>query len=148
MERQVAYAVLQLLGVLPADFQEEDMAEKERIDTIEVDNFVYRFQYPDGSAFQIYEDGRCIKLAKGSLEGDEEYGAIINRIPARIAEAAALGYQEGITSAEEAHRIANEARDLQAMVDAERLSDANRFDPVMEYPGSYGALSSKDRTRG
>lgn len=77
------------------------MTEKERIDTVEVDNFIYRLQYPDGSAFQIYEDGRCIKLAKGSLEGDEEYGAIINRIPTRIAQAAALGYQEAVLAYEE-----------------------------------------------
>lgn len=86
------------------------MTEKERIDAVEVDNFVYRFQYPDGSAFQIYEDGRCIKLAKGSMEGEEEYGAIINRIPTRIAEAARVGYLEGYTEA--IQYAANEVQNL------------------------------------
>lgn len=100
MDKHVAHAVLIFAGVLRPDSQEETVTEKERIDTVEVDNFIYRFQYADGSAFQIYEDGRCIKLSKGSMEGDEEYGAIINRIPTRIAQAAALGYQEGVAHEE------------------------------------------------
>lgn len=48
------------------------------------DDYAFRFQYADGSAFQIYADGRAYIMAKDGSIRDEPKGVVTNRIPILI----------------------------------------------------------------
>ena len=48
------------------------------------DQLAYRFEYADGSAFEVFVDGRAFIVFKSGRR-EEKYGKITNNIPALIA---------------------------------------------------------------
>lgn len=50
-------------------------------------DYAYRFEYADGSAFEIYEDGRAFIVLKDGRR-EQKFGKIDNRIPSLIGAAA------------------------------------------------------------
>ena len=51
------------------------------------DDYVYRFQYADESAFEIYADGRAFIVYKDGRR-EQKFGVIINRIPSLLGQVA------------------------------------------------------------
>lgn len=74
------------------------------------DDYAYRFQYADGSAFQIYADGTAYIMAKDGSIRDKPKGEVTNRIPALI----------GSVAKPRQDRIDTLAKALQDLVDAAR----------------------------
>jgi hypothetical protein len=70
-----------------------EIAEGDEMST-EIDELrgdcAYRFEYADGSAFEIFIDGRAFIVQKDGRR-EEKMGKITNRIPSLIRAAAALG---------------------------------------------------------
>lgn len=64
--------------------------------------FAYRFEYADGSAFEIYLDGRAFIVYKDG-QREEKTGKVINRIPEliKIGAEIALARQSLLTLADE-----------------------------------------------
>jgi len=82
------------------------------------DDYAYRFEYADESAFEVYADGRAFIVTKSGRR-EQKFGKIDNRIPLLIGMAAKPRQDEIEGLRSEIERL-TKSRDL----DAERSPEA------------------------